>query len=139
MIREPTVIVFGAGASRDYGYPLGDSLLRTIHQKLNPRQSDTWIPQLEAYDIDAAEVGRFRNSLLRSQPSSIDSFLERRPEFMKVGKLVIALSLIPKENDYTLFPSDSGLNGCYQYIAISMTSGTKSLEEFNNNKQQWKY
>ncbi len=133
MIREPTVIVFGAGASSDYNYPLGDRLLRTIQKKLDPR-NDEWISQLRLYGINPTEIEIFRDSLLRSQQYSIDSFLERRPKFMKVGKLVIALSLIPHEDDYTLFSPDTNHSGCYQYIANNMTSGTKSLDEFIDNK-----
>ncbi len=123
MIRQPTVIVFGAGASSDYGFPFGDRLLRQIYENLKP-QSNAWIPKLTECGIGSKEVEKFRQALFLSQPSSVDSFLEHRPEFTEVGKLVIALSLIPKEVDYQLFTDAPPAPGCYRYIFDKMKSGT---------------
>ncbi len=96
MIRQPTVIIFGAGASSDYGFPFGDHLLRKIHQQLNPKLT-AWISKLIECGISPKKAEEFRQVLLLSQSSSVDSFLEHRPEFKRVGKLVIALSLISVE------------------------------------------
>ncbi len=132
MIGKPTVIVFGAGASASYGFPFGERLLQIIDQNLNPA-SDKWIPRLIECGIESEEVADFRRVLLLSQQSSVDSFLEHRPEFIRVGKLVIALSLIPAEEDSRLVSLGSRSDGCYQYIFAKMTSGAR-FEQFNNNQ-----
>jgi hypothetical protein len=133
MIRQPTVIVFGAGASSSYGFPFGDQMIQKIHQQLNPKQN-TWIPKLIECGISDEKIEEFRKALLLSQPYSVDSFLEHRPEFIEVGKLIIALSLIPMESDYRLFPDGSASSGCYRYIFNQMKSGTAGYKEFNDNK-----
>ena len=136
MIRQPTVIILGAGASSDYGFPLGRRLLYKIFQQLRPK-AKAWIPKLIECGISSEEVEKFREALLLSQASSVDSFIEHRPEFMRVGKLVIALSLILAEDDNQLFIEGgpiSGSYGCYQYIFDKMKSGTAQFEEFKQNK-----
>ncbi len=133
MIRKPTVIIFGAGASSDFGFPFGDRLLRNIHQRLNPKLED-WIPKLIDCGVSSEEAEEFREALRLSQPASVDSFIEHRPEFKKVGKLVIALSLIPAEVDYSLFPDEPPPSGCYRYIVDKMKSDTAEFKEFNENK-----
>lgn len=132
MIEKPTVIVFGAGASMSYSFPFGKRLLQLIEQNLNPA-STKWIPKLIECGIKSDQVADFKRVLFLSQQSSVDSFLEHRPEFITVGKLVIALSLIPMEEGNRLFNFDSRRIGCYQYIFDKMTSST-SFEQFNENQ-----
>ena len=111
MITKPTRIIFGAGASESYGYPLGNNLLQIIHSSLGNINGD-WILKLRACGIDVSHINKFRDELYLAQPSSVDSFLEYRNEFIEVGKLVIALSLIPQEEDHKLFGFSARSEGC---------------------------
>lgn len=72
----------------------------------------------------------FGNALLRSQQSSIDAFLEHRPEYIAIGKTAIALFILRAEQEKSLFDFDSREKGCYQYIFSKLSS---KWDEFNHN------
>ncbi|MDD4876825.1 MAG: hypothetical protein PHQ86_06845 [Dehalococcoidales bacterium] len=132
MITIPTRIVLGAGASASYDYPLGNRLLKIIDLKL-ARPNGNWIPILKKCGINTDEIEKFRYGLFHAQPFSVGSFLESRPEFITIGKLVIALSLIPYEKHDGLFSFDARENGCYQYIFNRMISGCP-FADFRKNE-----
>ena len=132
MITKPTCIILGAGASMSYHYPSGMQLLKSIHQNLSNHNSD-WFAILNKCGIDAGHIEDFRNELYLSQASSIDSFLENRREFITVGKLIIAISLIPHEISDSLLNFDARRNGCYQHILSNMTSGCPFSDFGQNN------
>jgi len=95
MIRKQTVLVLGAGASAPFGFPTGYQLLQQVLSM--PRA------QVEKCGFDEDRIDSFRLALQRSGRTSVDEFLENRPDFMDIGKLVIALALIPHESDERLF------------------------------------
>lgn len=108
MITKPTALILGAGASMPYGFPSGQGLLTTIDKNLNKDKlgshpNPDWIAILKDFGISDGDIQIFRQELFYSR-ISVDAFLEHRPEFLKVGKLVIALSLIQYENNQNLFP-----------------------------------
>lgn len=76
------------------------------------------------------EIRTFEQSLRRSMMSSVDAFLESRPEFMEIGKSSIACALIPFENQEILLRNSKKLFW-YEYLYNQM--GTKKVE-FNKNK-----
>lgn len=99
MIKRPTVFVLGAGASYPYGFPTGEGLVdEVIRLTLKNPTDDTFLVN----GCSPYEVQCFGNDLANSDASSVDSFLEYRSDFLKVGKLAIAMSLIPKERDQAL-------------------------------------
>lgn len=130
MITHPTVLVLGAGASVPYGFPCGRTLLQDIHRNLDP-QSPDWIPILHDLGITNAEIEDFRWALYYSQQSSVDAFIEYRHEFLNIGKFVITLSILPKEDENWLLRFEGRDEGFYQYLFSKMST---SLENFGDNR-----
>ena len=96
MIFKKTILILGAGASVDYGFPLGRDLVLRICASL----SDTAGLQhatLLACGFSASQIHEFQSQLADSNLSSIDAFLENREEFEDIGKAAIAAVLIPCE------------------------------------------
>lgn len=105
MITDKIVLVLGAGASMPYGFPSGRELFFIIKKGLNIRTLDKhalW-GKLRTLGIEEKEIVNFRSALNYADPPSVDTFLEHRSEFLEVGKLSIALSLIPYEDESRLF------------------------------------
>ena len=99
MIRVPTVLILGAGASTPFGYPVGGELTDRIKKELRPDQPGQLYHDLISAGFSSDLLLRFRNELRYSQRRSIDSFLENwETEFMDVGKAAIAASLIRHED-----------------------------------------
>jgi hypothetical protein len=99
MIKRPTVFVLGAGASYPYGFPTGEGLVNEIISLTSrPKTAEAFLYN-GCVDQD---VKRFARDLADSDGPSVDSFLEHRPDFLKIGKLAICLSLIPRERDQVL-------------------------------------
>ena len=92
MITTPTVLVLGAGASVPYGFPSGLELLEQINGNLE-YLNHSWWNIIERLEVTREEVSYFLQELLFSGQPSVDAFLEHRSEFLKVGKLVIALAI----------------------------------------------
>jgi hypothetical protein len=95
MIRRPTVLVLGAGVSTPFGFPSGYGLLQQV---LDPFFRD----KLTAHVHDEPLVDAFLEALRFSGMLSVDAFLERRTEFLEVGKTAIALTLMPLERPEVL-------------------------------------
>ena len=131
MITKPTVLVLGSGASIPYGFPSGKDLLRSIHGELNPRNADFWSPLFNDCGIDTRHVEEFRSELYSSQLSSVDTFLEHRPEFLEVGKLAIALNMVAREDEDWLLRFDGRDEGFYRYLYDRMDT---QFELFGENK-----
>ena len=72
-----------------------------------------------------------RSELHLSQKTSIDAFLEHRPEFLKSGKTAIALSLLSNEDPGVLNSFDVRDKGIYHFLYNSLAA---SWEEFRENK-----
>ena len=97
MITTPTVLVLGAGASCPYGFPTAKELKNRICEVFsNP---DVISRLAKGLDRSSDQFVEFREAFWKSGTSSVDAFLEARPEFLAVGKLAIAYCLIPFENE----------------------------------------
>jgi hypothetical protein len=124
VIKRDTVLVLGAGASMEYGYPSGIGLKKTIiHLCENTPESLKYIHKLR-------EFGEaFKNS---GQPS-IDAFLQHRQEFLDAGKACIAASLLNCEENNKInrlfFHTDENW---YQHLFEKMID--KGLDGFEKNK-----
>lgn len=66
------------------------------------------------------DVARFISRLSRSDPNSIDAFLEQGPEYIEIGKYLIAKQLKLCENEGQLFPPKDA--GWYRTIFDTMFS-----------------
>ena len=126
MITEPTTLILGAGASWPYGFPTGQQLRDIIVENT---LKEHWQNQFDYYNIEKSEIQQFGNVFERSS-LSIDAFLERRQEFLTIGKLSIALALIAKENQSELHKSDNGK--WYNYLLNKISE--KKIIDIKNNK-----
>ncbi len=95
MITKPTVLILGAGASAPYGFPSGQTLKDLVCHGHDSTIQET--------GIDLKEYDRFKSALGRSGCSSVDTFLESRPEYVDLGKTAIANVLLPMEQTSKLF------------------------------------
>jgi len=93
-----TVLVLGAGASAPYGFPSGQKLCDIIKVDLNRTQDE-----LDRMGVHKRSYDMFRQQLQRAGRSSVDAFLESRPDLIGQGRLAIALALLPCEKEDRLF------------------------------------
>ena len=91
MIRQKTVFIIGAGASKPYGYPTGKELRDKIIGGFN-----RWKELMYPSQHQIAE--NFLDTFKRSGNVSIDLFLSRNPEFRDVGKIAIVRTIADCEN-----------------------------------------
>jgi hypothetical protein len=113
VIRQRTVLVLGAGASRPYGFPLGLDLVEKIDGGLR----DQLYTQL-AQQFDTGHIHDFGNNLRAARPYSIDAFLETRREFLDIGKVAIAHVLMRAETDSLIDRAQPAVDW-YRYILQS--------------------
>ena len=133
MITTPTVLVLGAGASYPYGFPTAKELEELICDAFSsPTEKANQLLGSDESKYTPNQFFEFREAFLRS-PLSIDAFLQRRQEFLEVGKLAIAYCLIPFEDEANLYRPDRDLRGgnWYKYLAGKLDS---HFEEFGDNK-----
>lgn len=92
MLEKSTVFILGAGASFGYGYPLGRKLVDDILGGLNHPDKPLH-KKLQFLDYSESDIKTFRRDLFTSDVDSIDFFLERRSEYLEIGKAAIMLIL----------------------------------------------
>ncbi len=102
MISTRTVLVLGAGASMDYGFPSGQKLKALVWNGLRLKERPL-CAFLVASGYKPKDIASFREDLLLSSDFSIDAFLEHHEEYREIGKMAIAYTLLPFENEYELF------------------------------------
>jgi len=128
MITKPTVLILGAGASIPYGYPSGSRLVQDLYGYMG---NSGWIIPLLQSGVTENEIARFRNELYLSQQPSVDAFLEQRVEYVRIGKLSIALELLYLEDQDMLFKFETRNKGCYHYLFNQLNAG---WDKFGENK-----
>ena len=109
MIDQPTVLVLGAGASKDFGFPLAwDLLQRTV---TCARDEGFAISHLRGLGISPDDARGFGDALAESRAMSVDAFLGTRADLVDTGKVVMSGALIPSEIPSELYtPSPSWLH-----------------------------
>ena len=95
-----------------YGFPSGRELRDKIIAGLRKEVSQLF-QLLAAAGYEAQQISSFRDALLKSGRPSVDVFLEHRPEFKSVGKVAIAASLIPYEDETKLW---GGPDNWYEHL-----------------------
>src|SRR5688572_9748283 len=96
MVTESTLLIVGAGGSSPYGYPIGSELKSHI---LSYCKNDLVRGLLIQCGFAAAEIDSFRSAFLKSSKPTIDSFLEDRVDFLKLGKVLIAYAILSNEKE----------------------------------------
>lgn len=130
MISEPTVLILGAGASKTFGLPTGYALYKEIWTALKHAEGTMLGLKLqENIAISANDLMKFADDLYYSGVLSVDQFLERRDDWLRIGKLAIAAALLPRESIELLFADEPDPNW-YKYLFSCMNT---TFEQFGNN------
>src|ERR1043165_5431711 len=117
MIRTKTVLIFGAGVSAEYGFPLGRQLLLRVASQLLDRTS--LHQSMVGCGFAESRIRQFARHLKDSMQPSIDAFLETNGEYTDIGKAAIAASLIPLEKKTEITSRDE--LKLYEYLWQHMT------------------
>jgi len=133
MITRRTVLVLGAGASKEYGYPLGRELRYLLVQVKENSPQLAMIEQ--ATGLKREEITAFCYALRNSELPSIDEFVYHQPQFAEAATCAIALALIPGEERHKLFDTelDPALR-LYEYIWTAMMDG-RNRESFDEEQK----
>jgi hypothetical protein len=129
MVTKPTTLILGAGASAPFGFPTGNALLQKALSWANVEVGRTNPHIFRGIGIEKPKIDLFREALSKSGTASVDSFLEHRPEFLDIGKAVIALELIGCEQEHKLFEHNE--TNWYQYLFNELNT---NFDDFNKNK-----
>lgn len=92
--------VLGAGASRDYGFPLARGLRDDVYRVCR----DPTPTLCHITGISRETFQRFAERLAKSGYSSVDWYLEQNVDDMPVGRAAIAAALTAYEDPTKLFP-----------------------------------
>ena len=95
IVKTPTVLVLGAGASAPYGFPLGKELADDVCARL--KAGKQW-EHLLRIGFEQPMIVEFAQALYESQSDSVDAFVATRDEFTSIGKAVIAHGIASKED-----------------------------------------
>lgn len=112
MIKTDSVFILGAGASVPYGYPTGFELAEGIKNFLLNFPYDPKVVPKDMMEVHnffnllvnpLPKLEQFYDALLKASTYSIDKFLENRPDYLELGKLLITYMLKKKEHEFDLF------------------------------------
>ncbi len=135
MITKQTVFILGAGASTEYGFPLGAALVQQLIKDTS--RNENLGQQLLAAQFRGNDIDEFREKLKFSDSSSIDTFLEgNEDKLVEIGRAAIALTILVKENGCTESQSLVGNppeDHWLRYVWNLMRSGC-SRDNFPENK-----
>lgn len=116
MIRDPTVLILGAGASVSYGFPLGGELVDQILTGLRGSASPL-LSVLTRLDFRSGDIDGFRDDLEGSGLRSIDAFLEGFDDvYGAIGKVAIAHVILSHENRELLVGRNKTRDHWYEYV-----------------------
>jgi hypothetical protein len=116
-----TVVILGAGASKPYGLPLGREL-RDLVLKISHYDPTTTL--LKKFSISERDFRGFKEDLRTSAFQTVDAFLEKRPQWMKIGKVATAIALGSVENELKLFPPNQPKDHWYEALWHTLECGS---------------
>jgi hypothetical protein len=119
MIRDRTVIILGAGASRPYGFPSAHELRDEV-----VRTSGVAGTHIHELGFDYGQYGKFVVDLTESGYESVDAFLEDRQKYVEIGKAAIALNMLRFEIGSRLFPPKQPKDHWYEVLWYKMKAPT---------------
>ena len=108
MIEVETVLVLGAGASSDFGFPTGLDLLTRICDLRKGLEAAKKQPEHECFVLlqmlrdQGRQLNEFFQRLPMADQPSIDAWLADNQDFLPIGKLLTAYVLLQEENPKTL-------------------------------------
>lgn len=131
MIDVNTVLILGAGASVDFGYPLGEDLKVKVIRALSSsnfqeelKSGYEFRPGMEMF------IPEFIQDLEKDKALTIDRFLAKSTkEYKTLGKVAIAKVIMDCEDDTRIFQNNSWYKVLYNIIC-----GYPDLENFGANK-----
>ncbi len=124
MIKVPTLLILGAGASAPYGYPTGKQLRKNILEKYKLPSNRRKLMQ---FSIEDDRINKFYNAFLKAPIGSIDAFLEHNADFATLGKLLISMEIINCEKEEFIYEKEDW----YQLLFKKMMS---SFDKFQDNE-----
>jgi hypothetical protein len=128
VITTQTVFVLGAGASEPYGLPLGSRLRLDVLQNFADNAGHS-VHVYNTTEFVQRQIIEFTEAFRYSGFLSVDAFLERRPEFMEIGKAMMGIELLLRESGIRLWQED---RNWLTYLYQSMIGST--LGEFGENR-----
>lgn len=102
MVKTPTVLVLGAGASQPFGFPTGTELYASACEFLSDPKSRVSQALVRA-EIDQDVLDYFAEALRHFGGRSVDQLIQDQPDFDVVGRATIAAILARRELDGPLF------------------------------------
>ena len=129
MITRPTTLVLGAGASVPYGFPTGEGLAERIREIARERGSKEYT-QLLSLSVAPREISKFVAALDGITLNSVDLTLQYRPEFSRVGKLMIAIAILEKEV-YGPLQYRAGQNGAWYPLLLGALHAPREMMDGN--------
>ncbi|MEN6575065.1 MAG: hypothetical protein ABFD90_01890 [Phycisphaerales bacterium] len=143
MIATKTVLILGAGASKPYGFPVGNELVSQIREFTAPPQSGNfckafqeWVgvnagkTELALWANAADEMKSLNHELGKCRPHSIDEFLERRKDVADVGRLAIGFLLLRAEEESANHLWSDNVEGhWYDYLKSRLVNPSETLAQ----------
>lgn len=132
MIKVNTVLILGAGASYDFGYPLGEELKNKVINIL----SDADFQEALKNDYGMRPtikrlINFFIDDLKKDKVSTIDRFLAKsEDEYKRLGKVAIVQAILSCEHNDRIFQDG---NSWYKEL-YNLINEYPELEEFSQNK-----
>lgn len=126
MIEIETVLVLGAGASKDFGFPTGQELVKQICERFSKDVAKDFL-HICSGQVNLNMDYKFPDALKEADPISVDVWLERNPEVLEVGRAAIAIALLEYEQGSNLRPEKNW----YQLLFQRLNS---PFDDFQNNK-----
>jgi len=127
MVDLETVLVLGAGASKDFGFPTGRELVKQVKQEVSAGGGHSQLFSECAKELKLNMVDSFLSSLEQADPLSVDAWLEHNPTFIEIGKVAIAITLLHREGHSKLRSE----NNWYQLLFDRLNS---PFDRFQDNR-----
>ncbi|MCH8902489.1 MAG: hypothetical protein IIA45_01035 [Bacteroidetes bacterium] len=130
MIRNKTLFILGAGASKPYDYPSGRGLKKLVLQNTSKQMGKNNHDLYDWLSIDPKKVIEFNKKLSTGPYGTVDELLIKQKEFKDVGTTAIATVLTTLEN-YDRFTHDD--DNWYLHLFQRMTIDAPTLDDFYDN------
>lgn len=121
MIKTPTVLVLGAGASQPYGFPGAYGLVKEICNNLD-NENNTKFQALTRLGCKTGMISSFVHALIQADPISVDTWLEHNPGYIDpVGKAAIAQELLRFEHSTLWTPKINWYNHLFWLLTFDIS------------------
>ena len=132
VIRTPTVFVLGAGASKDFEFPLGFELVHNVIDGLRKDKHARGEFLKMMIEFGEAALDDFLKTMDASSQNSVDAFLEHRRAYMEIGKAAMSMMLIKREREHELYRERDPFKHWMRYLLHQIRG--QDFEEFWENK-----